>query len=437
MTDADAPPRRPANDCFALPPGVDWIEVGDAQARLRAATPPPVCAVETTSLDASVGRVLAADAIARRAHPAADNSAVDGYAFAHPGGPGGAEIRLPLVAGRAAAGAAFAGEAPPGAAVRIFTGAPMPAGTDTVALQEDARVEAGPDGPVVALTLPARPGANRRRMGENLAVGGVALPAGRRLGPAELAQAASAGLDRLRTRAPLRVAVLSTGDEIVSPGAADPNRPEQVIDANRPMLLQLLREMGCAPVDLGVAPDDRGALEAKLAEGARAADAVVASGGASGGDEDHMARALNAAAQARGGFHLWRVAMKPGRPLALGTWEGRPVFGLPGNPIAAFVCFLLFARPALLALAGAPWPEPRPLAVPSGFAHAKKPGRREFLRVRLGPDGRLEKFRSEGSGLIESLIWSDGLADLAHDAGPVAPGDPVAYLPYPLLGVRV
>lgn len=418
---------RPADDCFALPPGVDWMPVDDALARLEAALS-PVTAVETAALGAAQGRILAADAAAVRAHPACDNAAVDGYAFAHPGAPD--DLDLALREGRAAPGTPWGERLAAREAVRILTGAAIPDGADTVVLQEDVEIDAGR----VRFRPPKKPGANRRRAGENLAVGDVALTAGSLLTPQALAQLAAAGLAEAPLRRPLKVALLSSGDELIDPGQS--GRPDQVVDSNRPMLSALLGAPWIERVDLGRVEDRRETVEAALDRGAAEADAVITSGGASGGEEDHLAAALkDAAGRGDSSFHLWRIAMKPGRPMAMGQWRGTPVFGLPGNPVAAFVCFLIFVRPALMKLAGGPFAGARPLRVPSGFDYPKKPGRREYLRVRIGADGRLEKYRSEGSGLIEGLNWSDGLADLPQDAGPLRAGEMVDYLSYTALGL--
>ncbi|MEL6977651.1 MAG: molybdopterin molybdotransferase MoeA [Pseudomonadota bacterium] len=430
-----APPKRLADDCFTLPPGVDWMPVDEALARLEAALRP--CAgVERLDLAAAAGRILAEDAAAARAHPACDNAAVDGYAFAHPGLGADRECDFALAPGRAAPGAPWRARLPGGQALRILTGAAMPDGADTVVLQEDAALFGEGDAAGarrVQFRAPAKPGANRRRAGENLAIGDVALRAGARLTPQALGHLAAAGLPAAPVRRKLRVALFSTGDELIAPGEA--GRPDQVVDSNRPMLAALLGAPWIEAVDFGRVPDRREAVEAALTEGAKRADAVIASGGASGGEEDHMGAALEASAAAGDAFHLWRIAMKPGRPMAMGLRRGAPVFGLPGNPVAAFVCFLIFVRPALLRLAGGPFAPARPVRVVSGFDYPKKPGRREYLRVRIGADGRLEKYRSEGSGLIEGLVWSDGLADLPHAAGPLRAGEPVAYLSYAALGI--
>jgi molybdopterin molybdotransferase len=415
------PPLR--DDCFAMPPGVDWVPVDAALARLREGLR-PVTTEEVVPLEAALGRILARDVSALRAHPPSANAAVDGYAFAH-GSLGPEPHALPVAPGRAAAGRPFAGAVPPGRALRILTGAALPVGTDTVVLDEDTAREAA----TVSFARAPRPGANTRAAGEDVSGGDVILRSGRALRPQDLALAAATGHSRLPVRRALRVGVLSTGDEIVAPGAAA--GPHAIFDANRPMLLAILARWGMVPVDLGHAGDRPEAVAAALDRGAAEADAILTSGGASAGDEDHLSRLL----RERGRLDTWRIAVKPGRPLALGLWGGRPVFGLPGNPVAAFVCTLVFARPALLVLAGAPWTEPRGLMLPAAFAKAKKPGRREFLRARLDAEGRVEVFRSEGSGRVSGLVWADGLVELPDAGLSVAPGDPVRYLPFAAFGL--
>jgi molybdopterin molybdotransferase len=349
---------------------------------------------------------------------------VDGYGFAA-AALGAPPHRLPLVGGRAAAGAPWPGALPPGRAVRILTGAVLPPGVDTVVLDEDATP--GPE--AVGFARAPKPGANTRAAGEDVAAGAPALRAGRRLGPGELALAAAVGLAALTVRARLRVGVLSTGDELVAPGG--PAAPHQVFDANRPMLIETLRRWDMTPVDLGRAPDAGPAVAAALDRGAAEADAIIATGGASAGDEDHVARLLGDA----GTRAVWRVAMKPGRPLALGTWRGVPVLALPGNPVAAFVCALVFARPALHVLAGADWSPPEGFDVAAAFAKAKKAGRREYLRARLTPGGAAEVFASEGSGRVSGLAWARGLVELGDATREVRPGDPVRYLPFAAFGL--
>lgn len=409
------PPLR--DDCFALPAGVDWTPVDTALAMLRERLS-VVAGSEDLPLGQAQGRVLAAPVVARRANPPQPNSAVDGYGFAHATLGEGDQV-LPLVKGRSAAGVPFSGTVPEGYALRILTGAALPEGVDTVIMEEDVNLGDGE----IAFRGGLRPGANTRRAGEDVDAGETVLHPGRVLTPADLALCAAVGVAELSVRAPLRVAVISTGDELVEPG--QPAREGQIFDANRPMLIALLRDLGFRPIDLGRVADDRDSLRAAFDRGAAEADAILTSGGASAGDEDHVSALLNEA----GAMAEWRIALKPGRPLALGVWNGTPVFGLPGNPVAAMVCTLIFARPALGLLAGEDWREPQAFEVPAAFSKSKKPGRREYLRARIR-DGRAEVFHSEGSGRISGLSWAEGLVELPDGAAEIRPGDPVRYIPY-------
>ncbi len=418
-------PPRLSNDCFALPQGVNWVPVDEALARLRAGLS-PVAEVETLPVSQAGGRVLAAALKALRPHPPAANAAVDGYGFAHAALSGEGPWELPLLPGRAAAGAPYPSPVQLGSAVRVLTGALLPAGVDTVVLEEDVAT----DGQRIAFSGPIKLRANTRPMGEDVAAGQEILPAGRRLTPADLALISAVGVREVAVFRLLRVAVLSTGDEI----AAEPDPslpPDRTIDANRPMLIELIRRWGFVPVDLGHALDRAEAVRKALDRGASEADAILTSGGASAGDEDHLSRLL----RAEGTLTAWRVAIKPGRPLALGLWRGVPLFGLPGNPVAAFVCALLFARPALWRLAGAAWPEPLGFVVPAAFSKRKKAGRREYLRARLTAEGTAEVFRSEGSGRISGLSWAEGLVELPDGAVEITPGSPVRYLPFAGFGI--
>lgn len=411
-------PPRLKNDCFALPPGVDWAPVDEALARLRKRLQ-VVVSIERIAVSGAAGRVLAEDTVAMRSNPPAANAAVDGFGFAHAATGDGDQI-LPLVHGRAAAGAPFEGLVPFGAAVRILTGALLPDGVDTVVLEEDCST----DGSQVAFEGPIKPGSNTRRAGEDVEADAVALTSGARLGPAELALLSAVGVTEVACYRPLRVGVLSTGDEIVEPGSI--SDPGKTYDANRPMLLALVSDWQMEAVDLGHVGDDREVLRKRLDEAASGVDAILTSGGASAGDEDHVSSLLGE----EGARSDWRIALKPGRPLVLGVWDGVPVFGLPGNPVAALVCSLIFARPAFAVLGGEGWQEPQGFMVPAAFSKSKKPGRREYLRARIDEDGAAEVFRSEGSGRISGLAWADGLVEIGDGALEIKIGDMVRYLPY-------
>ena len=301
---------------------------------------------------------------------------------------------------------------------------------DSIVMQEDVTLA---DGRVQFKTGLKR-GANVRSAGEDVGAGAVVLPAGRRLRAPDLALISAVGVDRLQVFRRLRVGVLSSGEELCAPG--QPAAPHLTYDANRPMLLAMMAAFGHEAVDLGYVGDEPAALRAALDAAVARCDAILTSGGASGGDEDH----LGAVIKAHGRLQTWRVAMKPGRPLALGVWPGPdgrnvPVFGLPGNPVAACVCTLIMARPALSVLAGGEWLAPPMLMLPAAFAKSKKAGRREYLRARLNAAGAVEVFNSEGSGRISGLSWAEGLVELPDAAGAVSPGDRVRYLPFSGFGL--
>ena len=410
-----------SNDCFAFGGPLLSIEQAAALVAERVA---PVAEVETVPLAEADNRVLAADVLAPIDLPPFDNSAVDGYAVRFSDLAAGGETVLP-VAGRVAAGAAADGIAA-GAAVRIFTGAPMPPGLDTVFMQEDVRAE----GDRVVLPSGLRPGANRRLAGEDLARGARALSAGERLTPQALALLAALGLAEVPVRRPLRVAVFSTGDELRSPGTA--LGPAQIHDSNRLMLIALLRRLGAAVSDLGILADRRDAVAEALARAASGHDLLVTSGGVSTGEEDHV----KAAVESAGALAFWRLAIKPGRPVAMGVVRGVPFVGLPGNPVAVFVTFAHVARPLIARLAGETWRRPPAYPVRSGFAYRKKEGRREYVRVRLMPGEAglvAQKHPREGAGVITSLTETDGLVELPEATTRLAPGESVAFLPYDAL----
>jgi molybdopterin molybdotransferase len=410
-----------SDDCFAF--GGPLMAVDEAVA-IIAARVTAVQETETVALIEADGRILARDVSAPLPLPPFTNSAVDGYAVGSGDLPLDAERKF-AVTGRIPAGASAVRSIRPGEAVRIFTGAPMPKGADTVFMQEDVRVEA--DGKVV---LPAglRPGANVRPAGEDIPIGSAALAAGRRMRPQDVALAAALGLTGLEVRRRIRVAVFSTGNELVSPGAL--RVPGQLFDSNRFMLMALLGRLGCAVSDLGILRDDRSSLAQALRTAADAHDLLLTTGGVSTGEEDH----IKASVESVGTLVLWRMAIKPGRPVAMGIVGGTPFIGLPGNPVASFVTFAHVVRPTVLALAGAA-PQPLlPLPVRAAFNYRKKIGRREYVRVSLrrAESGGLEavKFPREGAGLLSSLVDTDGLVELGEDVTQVEPGQMVGFLGY-------
>lgn len=415
--------ERLRDDCFALPPGVDWTPVDEALDRLKSRLS-SVVGTERLAVAECSGRILARPAIANRDNPAATNSAVDGYAFAYVP-VAGANCRLELADGKSAAGNPYAAEVEPGIAVRVLTGGRLPPGTDTVVLDEAASVS----GRHVEFMPPAKQGANARRRGEDFKDGELILKEGRVVLPQDLAAMSAAGIEFAEVRRRLRVGVLSTGSELRPVGSS--MKPDQVYDANRPMLLSLIQRWGFEPVDLGCLGDERKLIRSALNDGSDRVDAMLTTGGASTGDEDHVSALLST----EGKLNFWRIAVKPGRPLAMALWNGVPIFGLPGNPVAAFVCALIFARPALRVMAGGEWHVPRGCLVPAAFDKSKKAGRREFLRARLNGNSEAEVFRSEGSGLTTGLSWSDGLVELEDGAAQIRRGSRVRYLPYSSFGI--
>ncbi|MEZ7813045.1 MAG: molybdopterin-binding protein [Paracoccaceae bacterium] len=413
-------PPRLRNDVFAMPQGVTWIPVDEALARLKAVLTPVTTTHELPTAKA-FGRVLAQDCLARRSNPPMPNSAVDGYAFRHQTDLMQGVVRLPLAMGRAAAGQPFVGQVPAGYALRILTGAILPDSIDTVVLEEDCVI----DGASVTFDGPVKPHANTRKAGEDVVQGATALPRGHKLRSPDLALLSSLGIAKVTVYRPLRVGILSTGDEII-PRPDLPALPHQIYDANRPMLLALAQNWDFEVVDLGHHLDQPAKIKRALDRAAAKVDVILTSGGASAGDEDHVSRLL---AQ-KGALSSWRIAMKPGRPLALALWNGVPVMGLPGNPVAALVCALVFGRPALSLLAGGAWISPQGFDLPAAFTKTKKAGRREYLRARVNEAGEIEVFASEGSGRISGLSWADGLVELPDGAVDITLGDKVRYCPY-------
>ncbi len=412
-----------SDDCFAF--GGPMMSVDEAVGLIseRVAR---VEETETVALGEADGRILAHDIAAPLPLPPFTNSAVDGYAVAGRDLPKNEPEAFPVL-GRVQAGASPDGAIAARHAVRIFTGAPMPAGADTVFMQEDVRLDQG------KAVLPAglKPGANVRPAGEDIPLGHIALKAGQRLRPQDIALVAAFGLTQVEVRRRIRVAVFSTGNELVSPGEV--RAAPQLFDSNRFMLMAMLRRLGCEVGDLGIFSDEPKALASALARVAGQHDLLLTTGGVSTGEEDHV----KAAVESVGKLVLWRMAIKPGRPVAMGIIGGTPFIGLPGNPVASFVTFVHVVRPTILALSGARQETLMPMPVRAAFSYRKKASRREYVRVSLrrGADGALEaiKFPREGAGLLSSLADTDGLAELGEDVTQVSPGETIGFLSWACL----
>jgi molybdopterin molybdotransferase len=434
---------RLVDDCFR--PNQERLRHAEAITLLRARLEPVVDSEIVALIDAT-GRILRDSVVATDPVPAHSNSAVDGYAFAHATHAADPSLDL-VVSGRSAAGHPFAGHLAPHSAVRIFTGAVLPDGADTVAMQEDTDLAPGINGRLPTVRIPAglKRGANVRVAGEDLKRGAAVLDAGRQLRPQDIAALASIGRGSIRVARRLRVAIVSTGDEIISPGSGA-LAAGQVYDANAAMLAGLARSTGAEVNLLGIWPDSLEQVTANLTGAAADHDVIITSGGASLGEEDHMAKALSRL----GSRHFWQIAVKPGRPMMFGqiartkvgggaAASDTIVIGLPGNPVAVLVCFLMYTYPMLRRLGGGDWPEPRRFALPAGFAFAnRKLGRREFWRGMLRDTGAgfvVDKFARDGSGLISGLRVADGLIDIAEDAGDVAVGDLVDFIPFSEFGI--
>jgi molybdopterin molybdotransferase len=422
------------DDCFAFSGPLLPLE---AMERLIGERIAPVGETERVTLRGARGRVTAADVKAPVDLPPFDNSAVDGYAVRHADLRADGDTKL-AVTGRLTAGRRADVTLKAGEAIRIFTGAAMPAGADTVFMQEDVTAE----GDHVVVPRGLKRGANRRLAGEDAAVGSVVLPAGTVLEPQHIALAAALGLTDIEVRRRLKVAIFSTGDEVIEPGS--PREAAAIYDANRYLLSELLERLGAVVTDLGILADDPAGLARALAKAAAWHDLVITSGGVSTGEADHVRGAV----ERIGSLVFWRVAIKPGRPVAMGVIRAAPrkdyaahsgaaFVGLPGNPVAVFVTFVRVVKPLLLRLSGARPQKLMPLPVRVAFAYKKKKDRREYVRVALrrAGDGEVEavKHPQDGAGILTSLTETDGLLEFPEDVTSIEPGERVGFLSYAAL----
>jgi molybdopterin molybdotransferase len=392
----------------------------DALIQLLAQAMPLSGAERVATFDAD-GRVLVQDVVSALHVPPQDNSSMDGYALrctdlSHVG------LALP-VSQRIAAGSSGSALAAMSVA-RIFTGAPIPPGADAVVMQEDCAVQ--PDGSVQVQTTP-QPGQWIRRAGEDVTRGAVVLSQGQRLTPAELGLAASIGMNQLTVARRPRVALFSTGDELVMPGEVAPEqmKPGAIYNSNRFFLKALLVRMGCDVTDLGIVPDQLETTVQALRTAARQHDLILTSGGVSVGEEDHIKPAV----QSLGHLDMWQIAIKPGKPFAYGRVANAHFIGLPGNPVSSFVTFLMLVRPFLLRLQGVSDVTPESIAVRADFTWARGDKRREFLRARRNAEGGLDVFPNQSAGVLTSAVWGDGLVDNPSGQS-IAPGDLVRFIPF-------
>ena len=409
-----------SDDCFAF--GGELMPTAEAL-RLLDKRLDVVVGTEEVDLERADGRILAADIASDRAVPPHDNAAVDGYAVRFDDLAPDTETSLP-VSGRIAAGDVPDAPLRTGEAVRILTGAPMPDEADTVLMQEDCREDEN----CVIIPPGIKRGANRRFAGEDIEAGTVILDSGSRLRPQDIGLAASIGRTRLPVYRRLKVALFSTGNEVRDAGEDLP--PGCIYDANRYAVRAALERLGCRVTDLGILPDRLDAIRDSLAKAASEHDLIMTSGGVSTGEKDHVRTAV----EATGRLHFWRLAIRPGRPIAFGQMGAVPFIGLPGNPVAVLVTFMRFARPAILRLSGCADTEPRTFSVRTAFPIRKKGGRREWLRVRLERNGEgpplARKFPRDGAGILTSMVQADGLVELPEDLTHLEQGHMVDFLPF-------
>ncbi len=418
--------KKLRDDCFLH--DKDRLTHKEALALLRESVS-TLAAPETIALENAANRYLAEDIVAPRNIPFTDNAAVDGYAYSFAdheptGGFFPITTRIP-------AGETSPIELPGFSAARIFTGAVMPNGADTIAMQEDCELHSQDGTDFVIVPQGLKRGANCRLAGEDVAEGNRVASAGTRLRPQELAGIASTGQAEVSVWSKLKIGLISSGDEVLRPGA--PFERGKVYDANHVMLRAMLQSLPVQVTDLGVIADDAAKVAKQLEAASQTFDIIISTGGASRGEEDHFITSL----EDLGKCHLWQLAVKPGRPIGFGQIEDTPCFVLPGNPVAAFICFLMYVRPTLISLCGGDWHEPNRYTLPSAFTISSKPDRREFLRGFIEIiDGKphVQKFKRDGSGLISGLQAANGMIEVDDATTGVSKGDPVSFIPFSEFG---
>ena len=404
---------------IGLPKGFYWTPVPKALAKLKSCIVPKKSEKKVKTFD-SMGCILSRNVFAQRSSPPLSNSAVDGFAFRYPKN---GESRIINIISHTISPGKFPNEKiSKGEGVKILTGGPIPPGTDTVILKEDISKQTSN----FEVPTKIKKGENTRNEGEDKKAGELVLNKGHKLRSQDLALLTSVGVLDVDVFERLNIGVLSTGDELVDDNKKAENF--QIYDSNRPMIISKLQSWGHNTSDLGIVRDCEEGLKSKIKSSKGKLDLIVTTGGASTGDRDFVSKLLNS----EGDLILWRVAIKPGRPFAMGFIEGIPIYSLPGNPVAAFVCALIFLKPSLDLLAGGTFSEPKSFLVKTNFSKSKKKGRREFLRARIDPMGSVEIFKSEGSGRISSLSWSDGLVELGEEVTKIKVGSMVKFLPYEL-----
>ena len=409
-----------SDEYIKISPGLMLLE--DALARIKS-TSKTVAGTEEISLANCLGRTLGEDVISKVDVPPYDNSAMDGYAvfssdLVNP------PVRL-AVTGRIAAGHPLAREAQKGEALRIFTGAPLPPGPDAIVMQEKVKL----DGEVAIFSETVKPGTNRRLQGENIKSGSTILHKGQLLRAQEIGFAAAVGLSALKVYKPLRVAVFSTGDEIVD-STIKKLPPGCIYDANRPLMVSLLQGLGCAVTDLGILQDDAGTISTALKNATTDHDLIITSGGVSVGEEDHVINII----KDLGSLDFWRLAVKPGKPIAFGSINNAAFIGLPGNPVSAIVTLMMLARPMILLMSGRNDVELKRYRVEADFSLERDDGRLEWMRgnVKTTNDGRVlaSAFPAQGSGILASMVASSGFIEIPAGRARINEGDMLDFIPF-------